>query len=185
MQKTSKIASRAHEENKRPGALTIRRFCKADSADVTHMMNQLAAFHGEKSRITPAYLMLYALGKNKRFDVIVAAQGATLIGFASTSYTHNLVLMHQKAHTEYLFVEESCRGHGIGKRLVHAAILASYKKGCDAYVISASPHNKLSNRVYKALGLTQKKKIGMNYIADLVFMKRLVKANTPKEKNCK
>lgn len=160
-----------------------RPFRKADAQAVAQMMRALAAFHGEKSRMTPAYFTRYALGKDKRFDVIVAVQDSKLIGFAATAYTHNLVLMHMKAHTEYLFVKEAARGQGIGKKLVHAAILASYKKGCNGYVISASPLNKLSNHVYKVLDLTQKKKTRIDYVADLSFMEQMMKTTTPKEKS--
>lgn len=84
----------------------------------------------------------------------LATAGAALLGYALQRRHVSLWVEGGEAVLEDLFVVESARGRGVGRRLVEHAIGAARVAGCQALSLDTNEHNAAANALYGGLGFT-------------------------------
>ncbi len=155
-------------------SFSIRRFKKTDARAVASMLQKLAAFHGEKSLAKPEDFPRRALGANSLSHILIATSEQKPVGFIEYSYFVNYLRGLLAVKCNLLFVEESFRGQGIGKALILRLLKEADKKGCKRFDIGAETTNKLSNGLYKSLGLIGRKNNHFDYKADEKIIRKLL-----------
>lgn len=153
---------------------------KADAAHVAVMLKKLAAFHDEESLARAEHFARYAVGPNKWAYGLVASLNKHIIGFSIVHYSMDFLKGEPRAQLDLLYIDEACRGMGIGEKLVQAVIAQALRKGSKRFKVSALRKNKQANRFYVKLDLKIKEKSSLfiEYYADHLLMKNITK--TPK-----
>ncbi|GGF17236.1 N-acetyltransferase [Aliidongia dinghuensis] len=84
------------------------------------LIRELAAFEREPDAVvaTEADLLRDGFGPEKRFGCRVAELDDRVVGFALWFFSYSTWLGRAGIYLEDLYVAESARGHGIGRRLI-------------------------------------------------------------------
>jgi GNAT superfamily N-acetyltransferase len=86
--------------------------------------------------------------------VVVAEVDGRVAGFAGVTYAW---LFHADAPTARLMsivVDESCRGHGVGRRLVEASISQARVWGCDRLELTSRLERAHAHAFYETVGFS-------------------------------
>lgn len=73
-------------------------------------------------------------------------------GFAQTRFRLSVWTGTEDAWLEDVFVEESARGEGFGRKLVEAAIQRARSRGCGRIQLDANQSNEPAVRLYESCG---------------------------------
>jgi ribosomal protein S18 acetylase RimI-like enzyme len=73
-------------------------------------------------------------------------------GFAQTRFRLSVWSGSEDAWLEDLFVEESARGKGYGRKLVEAAIERARARGCDRIQLDVNKSNEAALELYRSCG---------------------------------
>jgi ribosomal protein S18 acetylase RimI-like enzyme len=78
--------------------------------------------------------------------------GEPEVGFAQTRFRLSVWTGNEDAWLEDLFVEESARGEGHGRRLVEAAVERARSRGCDRIQLDVNQANEGAFALYESCG---------------------------------
>ena len=123
----------------------IRWATENDAALIVHFIRELAIFEKEpvaQVRITEADVMRDGFGPHRRFEVLIAEVDRKAVGFALFFPNYSTWEGKPGLYIEDIFVEESLRGTGIGRKLIAAVAKIAHSRGCariDLAVLNWNP----------------------------------------------
>lgn len=130
----------------------IRWASESDAALIVYFIRALAIFEKEpveQVRITEADVRRDAFGANRRFEVLIAEVDRKPMGFALFFPNYSTWEGKPGLYIEDIFVEESARGTGIGRKLIAVAKIAE-SRGCariDLAVLNWNPARGFYHRI--------------------------------------
>ncbi len=131
---------------------------RAGPRDLSAVAQLVAAFRDALGRERPTRSeiarRLERLQADPAVTLGVATEGAVVLGYALQRRHFSLWAEGGAAVLEDLFVAESARGRGLGRRLVEHAIGEARSAGCEALSLDTNENNAASTAIYAALGFT-------------------------------
>jgi GNAT superfamily N-acetyltransferase len=133
--------------------IEIRSAIRSDVDAVTQLV---AGFRDFLQRSEPANDELRAsvikwLGSEDT-EVSIALLNGVAVGYATTLYQYSLWANGINATISDLFVMESVRKSGAGRRLIEHALEVAARRGARAANLSTNEMNTASTRIYESLG---------------------------------
>ncbi len=131
----------------------IRWATENDAALIVYFIRALAVFEKEPVehvRITEADVRRDAFGPNRRFEVLIADIDRQPVGFALFFPNYSTWEGKPGLFIEDIFVEESARKSGIGRKLIAAVAKIAESRGCariDLAVLDWNPARGFYNRL--------------------------------------
>jgi GNAT superfamily N-acetyltransferase len=131
----------------------IRWATENDAALIVHFIRELAIFEKEPVehvKVTEEALRRDAFGPNRRVEALIAELAGKPVGF--TLFFPNYSTWEGKPglYIEDIFVEESARGSGVGRKLIAAVVKIARSRGCariDLAVLHWNPARGFYNRI--------------------------------------
>lgn len=123
----------------------------ADVAPVTHLVAGFRDFLGGDSPTNAeieATATVLLRDRSTEFLLI----GEPEAGFAQTRFRLSVWTGGEDAWLEDLFVEESARGKGYGRKLLEAAVERARSRGCDRIQLDVNQANEGALALYESLG---------------------------------
>jgi GNAT superfamily N-acetyltransferase len=111
----------------------IRWATENDAALIVHYIRELAIFEKEpveQVRITNADVRRDGFGPTRRFEVLIAEVDRKPAGFALFFPNYSTWEGKPGLYIEDIFVEESARKTGLGRRLIAAVAKIAWSRGC-------------------------------------------------------
>jgi GNAT superfamily N-acetyltransferase len=136
--------------------IEIRFATAADCSLLLGLIRALATFERAPDAVvaTEADLLRYGFGPDRHFEAILAFVGGEPAGFAAFHSRFSTWLGRPGLSLEDLFVIESARGHGVGRRLMARLAAIAVERGwgrIDFQVLDWNP----ARRFYERIGLGQ------------------------------
>lgn len=134
--------------------IEIRFATRDDCALLLGLIRALAEFERAPDAVvaTEADLLQYGFGADRQFEAILAFLDGEPAGFAAFHSRFSTWLGRPGLYLEDLFVVESARGHGIGRKLVARLATIAVERGwgrIDFQVLDWNP----ARRFYERIGL--------------------------------
>ena len=162
-------------------APSVRRMRRGDEVALSRMMARLAAFHGDKSVVSPQHFVDHCLKAGSPNTAWIATAQGKPVGFAITYDWMNFVRGHRVRTVDLLFVEAAFRGQGIGHALLDALTRDATRRGIGRIDVTAQKANKNANAFYRAYGF-EKRPAPKNNRYALLLKKRPARASAPQHK---
>jgi N-acetylglutamate synthase-like GNAT family acetyltransferase len=132
----------------RPHLLTVREAASADAESIADLSTQL----GYPSTTEQALVRLRTLPQNGTHAVYVAEnEQHAVVGWVHV-YEHLPVCHDRVAEVAGLVVDATCRGTGVGKRLMEAAEHWAREKGLSAVFLRSNVIREPAHKFYEKLG---------------------------------
>jgi GNAT superfamily N-acetyltransferase len=133
--------------------IEIRRATTDDLEPVVELLAaQLAEHHIPIDRPDLAFAAEGLLRVPERGAVLAAVRGGTLVGVACLSYTWTLERGGACAWLDELYVVPPLREHGVGNRLLAAAIAEAEAAGCLAIELEVETSHARAEHLYRRHG---------------------------------
>lgn len=137
--------------------VTIR---TAESNDLPAVVRLLAADAITRKRelfsdpLLPSYYQAFEeIAQDKNNELIVAESGGAIIGTLQLTFIPNITQRGGKrALVEAVFVDEQCRGQGIGKMLMEWAFERARQMDCRMIQLTTNKARPDAQRFYQSLG---------------------------------
>jgi GNAT superfamily N-acetyltransferase len=129
----------------------IRDACAEDADAMAPLMEQLMHKPCTPDQIRSRLGRMATTGVDR---VVVAEVDGRVAGFAGVTYAW---LFHADVPTARLMsiaVDESCRGQGVGRRLVEASVDQARAWGCDRVELTSRLENAGAHGFYETVGFT-------------------------------
>jgi GNAT superfamily N-acetyltransferase len=129
----------------------IRDALDQDAEALSPLMEQLMHRPCTPERIRSRLRRMARTGVDR---VMVAVVEGRVVGFAGVTYAW---LFHADVPTARLMsiaVDESCRGQGVGRRLVEASVDQARAWGCDRVELTSRLENAGAHGFYETVGFT-------------------------------
>ncbi len=132
---------------------SVRWATEHDAALIVHFIRELAIFEKESLenvKVTEDAIRRDAFGPNRRVEALIAEIDRKPVGF--TLFFPNYSTWEGKPglYIEDIFVEESARGSGIGRKIIAAVAKIAQSRGCariDLAVLNWNPARGFYNRI--------------------------------------
>ncbi len=147
--------------------ITIRPALPVDRPGLLSMISALAAHHGDTAAVTDSTLDRDVFGHRPWYQVIVAADGAALAGYAALLPLGQLQFGRRGMDLHHLFVGPGHRRMGIGKALIAASIAAARNRHCDYLMVGTHEDNTLAQAYYRGLGFAVANAQGTRFVKHL------------------
>lgn len=131
--------------------IVIRKANEKDFAAIITLIKEFAVFQKTPEKVT---ITLYQMLKDKDiFQCLVAVSENEIVGFATYFFTYHS-WSGKGLHLDDLYVKESFRKAGAGKKLLDNVIHLARKEKCKnvRWIVSAWNHNAID--FYKKIGAT-------------------------------
>jgi GNAT superfamily N-acetyltransferase len=131
-----------------------------DASAIVRFIRGLAEFEQEpvsSVKVTEADIVRDGFGDHPRFEVLIAEQEGSPVGFALFFMNYSTWEGTSGLYIEDLFVDESARGTGAGRALMAAASAAAKDRGCARLELSVLDWNP-ARAFYERLGMTHQQK---------------------------
>lgn len=126
---------------------------KAFTAQVLTAINQLLPQLSDNARpITEAVLRGIIASESSRLFMVV--QHGRFVGSMTLVFYH--LPTGVRARIEDVVVDRSCRGMGMGQRLVSHAIETARAYGATAIDLTSNPNRQAANALYRKMGFEQR-----------------------------
>jgi len=131
----------------------IRWATENDAALIVHFIKALASFEKEPVehvRITEADVRRDGFGSHRRFEVLIAEVDRKAVGFALFFPNYSTWEGKPGLYIEDIFVDESMRGTGIGRKLIAAVAKIAASRGgarIDLAVLNWNPARGFYHRI--------------------------------------
>jgi ribosomal protein S18 acetylase RimI-like enzyme len=142
--------------------MTIRPACQEDYAEFVRLERQIAQLHCDaypdifKPTTDRGEKEFRELLKDADWDLLVAAQGDVLLGFASCHVREQSESDSTYARREFklasLCVEEAHRGEGIGSALLTRSMAIAKERGFPRLALNVWGFNEAARRFYEKHG---------------------------------
>lgn len=154
-------------------AIAIRFATVEDAALLLHLIRELAVFEKAPDAVvaTEADLIRHGFGAARQFEAVLAFVDGEPAGAALFHTRFSTWLGRPCLYLEDLYVTETARGQGVGRRLMARLAAIAVERGwgrIDFHVLDWNP----ARRFYERLGMTQ---VGewLRYGGDEAALKRL------------
>ncbi len=136
------------------GIFTIRKAEKADVPVILYFIEKLAEYEklSHEVEATEADLELYLFGDQKHAEVLIGYEEEKPVGFALYFHNFSTFLGKPGIYLEDLFVLESHRGLGYGRRLLSSLAHLALERKCGRLEWAVLDWNEPSIEFYKSLG---------------------------------
>lgn len=134
--------------------LKIRKANKSDSAGIINLIVELAIFEKlvPPDKKAQTRLIKHAFSSKPLFEILIALDDKTPIGYAFYFYTYSTFLAKQTMFLEDIFVSERYRSKGVGKKLFDELISKAKKNNCGRLDFTVLNWNKEAMKFYDRLG---------------------------------
>ena len=119
--------------------LSIRPAAPADAHEIALMVRELAEFEREPAASvegTAADFLRDCFGDRPRCEVLIGEMDGRTAGFVLFFHNYSTWLGRAGLFIEDLYVRESARGTGLGRRLVAAVAALAVARGCQRLELS-------------------------------------------------
>jgi len=142
------------------GEVRVREATAHDMDTLHALISALAEHHGQRAsvRCTPADLRRDIAGPEPRFGAVLAEVGGRAVGFASWTWLHSIWLGARVMNIDDVFVQDGCRGLGVGEALMPAARAACRARGAARLRWEVESDNADAIRFYQRLDATLRTK---------------------------
>lgn len=130
----------------------------ATASDVENLAHLHCMFRDSLQRSTPtldefrlALTRMVSLGSCR---ILVAVVDGRALGYATLQLVSTAWSLSSAAILEDLYVDEACRGQGVGWRLAKAAVEQVQDLGCTSISLDTNERNEASQKIYRSLGFT-------------------------------
>ncbi|MBB4955457.1 GNAT superfamily N-acetyltransferase [Agrobacterium vitis] len=151
----------------RPPLVSIRHARPEDLLQLSAMIADLAAHHGDVSAMTVQTLKRDLFGPMPWITALVAEGDNELIGYAILVPLYRATEGKRGMDLHHLYVRDGQRSHGIGQHLVARARDVASRAGCDYLSVSATTGNVAAHRFYEHMDFAPRPVTGMRYIQAL------------------
>jgi GNAT superfamily N-acetyltransferase len=133
--------------------IQIRRAAPEDAPHLHRLILDLAA-HERLDHVVEATAqdLERCLGSTAAFEALLAWRGIHMVGYAGLVYSFSLFTAAPTLIVDNLYVAETARGAGIGRRLMAAAAERARDRGCRRIELTVAPRNAAARRFYQGLG---------------------------------
>ncbi|WP_322866139.1 GNAT family N-acetyltransferase [Aquicoccus sp. G2-2] len=132
----------------------IRALAAGDAVALCHLIEALAAHHGDVAEVKSAQVMRDCLGTDAVLRTLVAQAQGKLIGYAAAMPRVQLQFGRRGAELHHLFVAREWRGRGVGRGLMRATMaMVAREMGAEFMVVGTEPENLRAQGFYTAFGL--------------------------------
>ena len=135
--------------------VTIRKATPQDVDAVHAMIVAIARTtdHAHRVSSTPQDFLDHGFGPAPRFETMVAERGGTPVGLCLYFYTFSSWLGEPGLYVQDLYVADSARGSGIGRRLLGAVAAIGHENDATHLRLSVDVDNADARAFYAALGM--------------------------------
>jgi GNAT superfamily N-acetyltransferase len=151
----------------RPPLVSIRHARPDDLPQLSAMIADLAAHHGDASAMTEQTLKRDLFGPVPWITALVAEGEGELIGYAILVPLYRAIEGKRGMDLHHLYVRNGQRSNGIGQHLVARARDMARKSGCDYLSVSATTGNVAAHRFYEHMDFAPRPVTGMRYVQAL------------------
>lgn len=135
--------------------VTIRRAKAADAARLNRALAKLSAHLGDTHNASDAAIEQAGFGPSPSFIALLAERSEDVVGVAMFSQVFSTVMGASGVLVSDLWIEETMRGEGLGRRLLAAAGKLAAEEWGTAYLkLSVSNSNADARAAYARLGFT-------------------------------
>ena len=131
---------------------TIRPATPDDIPDLIALIAALARHHDDEASVTTATLTRDAFGANRFLHILIAESAGQPVGYAALLSLARLQYGQRGMDLHHLFVTDRCRGQGIGKQLLQAALNFSRDLDASYVVVGTHPENRKAQDFYLKCG---------------------------------
>ena len=133
--------------------IVIRKGRRADANEFIRLVLALAKFeHLDPPSDSGRKRLVEDVLEKKRINLLVAAEGKRLLGYALYFYTYSSFLAKPTLYLEDLFVLEEHRKRGVGLALFKRCVGEAVAKGCGRMEWAVLTWNEKALRFYEKLG---------------------------------
>jgi GNAT superfamily N-acetyltransferase len=135
-------------------SITVRPATPADVETILDFIKGLAAFEREPDAVKTTIddLLRDGFGEHPKFEVLIAELDGGSVGFALFFSTYSTWEGRAGIHLEDLFVLETARGKGVGRKLMAALAAIAVARGCPRLELSVLGWNP-AREFYHRLGM--------------------------------
>jgi ribosomal protein S18 acetylase RimI-like enzyme len=135
---------------------TFKKAAEEQAEALANMAHDFWRYFGHQASITPEQLIKDGFSEKPRYEafVIETAQ-QDLAGFAAGYTTYKLQHGLIGFEIQSLFIRESYRGNGLGRKLVSGLVVTKYGDGIREISLSVRPDNKPARSLYKSLEFSE------------------------------
>ena len=127
---------------------------RADSASLRDIQGLLAQVRNGSEKDTATMSELRDVLKDKNTLIIVAKDGARIVGMAMLCVT--VRIGRRTGQVEDVVVDDSYRGKGLGKELMYKLIELARRKKLNAIYLTSRPARVAANALYQKIGFEKK-----------------------------
>lgn len=137
-------------------SVTIRAAGASDAATIVRLIRALAAYENmlDQAHITEADVLRDGFGAQPCFECLLAEVGGDAVGLAIHRPSYSTFDGRPGLYVEDLFVSDSARGLGIGRRLMTRLAAIAQARGCSRMSLAVLHWNP-ARAFYGRLGFTQ------------------------------
>ncbi|MDO9417271.1 GNAT family N-acetyltransferase [Pararhizobium sp.] len=148
----------------RPPLVTIRTAKLRDLTELTAMIGELAAHHGDIAATSVVELERDLFSAVPWIAALVAEAEGRLIGYAILTPLYRPSESARGMEINHLYVRQAHRGTGIGRHLIDSSRDHARKAGCSYLSVSAATGNVQAHRFYEELSFKPRPVTGMRYL---------------------
>ncbi len=139
--------------------IKIRKAKKSDSKEIIRLIIELARFEKLKppSPAAQKNLIRDAFSSKPPFEIFLAFDGDTAVGYAFYFYTYSTFLAKRTLYLEDIYINDKYRGSGIGKKLMEKLFSTAKAKKCGRMEWIVLDWNKNAINFYDRLGAKEMK----------------------------
>jgi GNAT superfamily N-acetyltransferase len=134
--------------------LTVRRAIAGDEGEILRLIIALATYERqpEAVRATEASLAASLFNEDPRVFAHLAELDGRTVGFALWFLTYSTWTALPSLYVEDIYVEETCRGAGVGRRLFEVLGQEAEARGCGRIDWAVLDRNEPAMAFYRRLG---------------------------------
>ena len=134
--------------------VTVRRAVAGDEGEILRLIIALATYERqpEAVRATEASLAASMFGEDPRVFAHLAEQDGRTVGFALWFLTYSTWTALPSLYVEDIYVEQDCRGGGVGRRLFEVLGEEAHRLGCGRIDWAVLDWNEPAMAFYRRLG---------------------------------
>lgn len=134
-------------------SLKIRRIKPEDLLDLSKLVREFHKFEGIRSKEAQIRTVLKQMVSDPSAGTLwLACRGIDLVGYCALMYCFSIEYGGWGAMVDEIYLKESERGKGLGKRLLEHAIRAAEAEGVRALHLEVDKKNRRAQLLYSQLG---------------------------------
>lgn len=136
----------------------IRAALEEDCEEIFAMLTGLAVVVGDTNKLISSVddLRFYGFGETPLFRALVAESNQRLLGLCLFFYTYSSWLGRPGIYVQDLYVDESERGSGLGRRLLRQTAAIGRERGANHLRLSVDHINTPAQKFYESLGFRRR-----------------------------